>query len=140
MITIPTLAGLAASWAARWALARTAAGRFINRNLAVAAAVAAAVALVLVGLWWLRHDAASDAEALATSRFKIEQGKLRNRALIAQRLQDNRAAAAAAQARAAAEIERDYARMRVLELEQQLKALGDDPVIYPRDLVRAMRR
>lgn len=136
MIAIPTLAGLAA----RWALARTAAGRFINANLAVAAAVAAAVVLVLVGLWWLRHDAASDAEAKATSRFRIEQGQLRNKALIEQRLKDNRAAAAAAAARAAAEIERDYARMRVLELEAALARQADDPVIYPQDLVRAMRK
>ncbi len=136
MIALPTLAGLAA----RWALARTAAGRFMNRNLAVATVVAAAVVVVLVGLWWLRHDAASDATARATSRFKIEAGKLRNKALLEQRLKDNRAAAAAAAARAAAEIERDYARLRVLELERQLQALGDDPVIYPQALVRAMRK
>lgn len=136
MIAIPTLAGLAA----RWALARTAVGRFFNANLAVAAIVAAAVVAVLVGLWWLRHDAASDAEAKATSRFRIEQGQLRNKALLEQRLKDNRAAVAAAQARAAAEIERDYARMRVLELEAALARQSDDPVIYPQDLVRAMRK
>lgn len=136
MIALPTLAGLAA----RWALARTAVGRFINRNLAVAAAVAAAVVLVLVGLWWLRHDAASDAEARATSRFKIEAGKLNWRATYKQLMADRRAMAAADKARAEATMERDYTRMRVIELERQLQALGDDPVIYPHDLVRAMRK
>lgn len=120
--------------------ATAAAGRYVNGNLVLAIAVTAAIVAVPLGIWWLRHDAASDAAAAATSHFKIEQGKATWRATFKQLMADRRTMAAADKARATAFLERDYARMRVLELEQQLHALGDDPVIYPRDLVRTMRK
>ena len=54
-------------------------------------------------------------------------------------LRDRRAAAAAAAERAAIEAERDAAKARVFALEAYLARLGDDPIIYPRDLARVMR-
>ena len=128
-----------AAIAARWVTARAAAGRFLNGNLGVAAIVVTVVLAILAGLWWLRHDAASDARSSADSGWRITLGLARNKLLLDQMMRDRRASAAAAAERAAIEKERDAAKARVFALEAHLATIGDDPVIYPRDLARVLR-
>lgn len=144
MIAIPTLATLAV----RWAAFRAGAGRFLNGNAGIALSVAVVVFGILVGLWWLRYDAASSATAARDATWKADLATQRAKDLEVQRVRDAAAERKAAEARAALERERDDAARLAADLEQKLAAIerggngamAGDPVIFPRDLVRSLRK
>lgn len=143
MFSIMSLAALAA----RWTAFRAGAGRFLNGNAGIAVAVAIVVIGILVGLWWLRYDAASSATAARDATWRADIAAQRARDLEAQRARDLVAEKKAAAERAALERQRDEAAARAAELESNLAKLAQgvdaaagDPVIFPRDLVRSLRK
>jgi hypothetical protein len=129
-----------------WLFKSFGAGSILKRfqaSLLPAALIAGAVVLLLMSVTWLRHDAASTASRLRDAAWKdklagaqiddLKQARDRDRA--------SEAAAASERARLEAELIATSNANRMMEAElARLRAAGDDPVIYPRTLVRAMRR
>lgn len=142
-----TTLSIAALWA-RWSSIRAGAGRFLNGNAGVALGLAVVVTGLLVGLWWLRHDAAVSATAARDATWTGKLAEQRAADLVAQRDRDRRAEEKAAAERARLEAERDAAVGNAAELERKLAAaergaggaVPGDPVILPRDLVRSLRK
>lgn len=137
-----------AALAAKWAAFRSGAGRFLNGNAGIALSVAVVVIGILVGLWWLRYDAASSATAARDATWEAGLAKQRARDIEAQRARDAAAERKAAEVRATLERERDDAARLAADLEQKLATIErgadgsatGDPVIFPRDLVRSLRK
>lgn len=136
------IAALLAQWGSLRRVVGTAIGRFVNPNTLAALAIAGAIVAVIVGLWWLRLDAAGDATATRDAAWREAIAAERADTLTAQRARDLAAARAAAAERARWEAARDGAIARAAALERELARLegeGGDPVVLPRSLVRRLR-
>lgn len=134
-------------WLAKGAGLRAGLGRFWNGSSAKAVAIAVTALAVLIGgalFWWAaREGAASARDALWRAKVAVASIKARDLEIVRQRRVDQ----AAERERAAVE-DRDAMRERVADLEQTLTALeraadacgGRDPVVFPPDLVRSLKR
>lgn len=142
-----TLAWWTAKWAALKALGISGLGAMIwgrarqivggELGAAVVIAVAAVVGMILiwVGVGSITHQAVSARDAIWRARGAEAVLKAQRE----QRAADERARRAAERERAThAQLEEAVA--RASELERALAALKDDPVIFPRDLVKELNR
>jgi len=138
------LTGLTLAALAKWAALRVGVGRFLNGNAGIAVAIAVVVIAVIGGLWWLRYDAASNAVAGRDATWRATIADERAKQLIDQRHRDLLAEERAADERRRIEAERDAATETAVELERKLTTLeqqdNGDPVVFPRDLVRSLRK
>ena len=102
---------------------------------AQAIAGAVVVALVVGGVWWLRHDARMDERALWETRMAhariAEQAKAASR----QRASED----IAAKRRAELELERDQAQAVAADLQSKLSTRGR-VIVYPKDIVKALNK
>lgn len=147
LILSAALAAVGRAWSQWWPWARTRTAQIAKGHAGVAIAIVAGVVAILLFVGWLRGDAASTAIAARDSTWREK--------LAAERLaQSNqhyeaarRAAEAAAKERRDLEADRDQAIARAADLELQLQAARQaakpgadpDPVIYPRNVARALR-
>lgn len=133
----------AAWWAARGAGVRAAVARFRSGS-ASQAAIAAVAVLVLAGVLALSWDGVKTAvNAARDSEWAASLARARLAAERREAGRDRAAEAAANAERARFEQERDAERARAAALAVELERLqsgSGDPVIYPRALVRRMRR
>lgn len=141
------LAAAGRLWSQWWPWASTRAAQIARGHAGLALGLAAAVVVVLLLAGWLRGDAAATAIAARDSTWKERLAQTRA-ADAARHFEDaRRAAEAAAQERRDLEALRDREAERAAEIERQLEATrratppGDDPdpVIYPRNVARALR-
>lgn len=119
-------------------------GRWANPDTWKAILAAVAVILVMGGLLYWHGDTKKQATAAATAKCDAEK--------LAEKLAQSTAAAnaaiasakaateAAETARLKADGERDQAIARALDLENTLSALKDNPIAWPRDVARELRK
>jgi hypothetical protein len=142
-----TALSIAAMWAKATA-ARKAVGRFLNGNAGLALVTVLGIVAVMVFLVWLRSDAAETAVAGRDATWKQKLAEQVSAATVLELAAERRGRAAAAEAVARAEEERDAAKARAIELERRIgeaggrKVSGCDPQteLIPLSVVQAMRK
>ncbi len=118
--------------------------RWVNPDTWKAILWAGAVIIVAGGLLYWHGDMKRQAAAVATAQCDAKY--------LAQRIAESTAAAQAAAdtaravanaadlARLKADGERDQAIARAIDLENTLAALKDNPIVWPRDIARELRK
>lgn len=145
--------GSAGAWLASLLLARlpTRLVQWLKGGLGISLAIAGAVALAVVLVVIARNDVEARAIAMRDATWRDELARASRKALEEQRAKDKAAADAAARARKAIEDQRDQVLTRNIELEQLLakykgqaeaksQPVDDNPVIFPREIVRSLRK
>lgn len=134
MIVAPFLAELAA----RWAIARVSAGRFLNGHLLTAIGIVAAFLGLIILVLWLRYDAV----ALNDATWKLKHARAWAAALQQQSRRDAAAEAAANEVRrleaALAEEKRRADQLETVLGDMEAHA-GQQP-FWPRNVVRELRK
>lgn len=136
------------AWIGSWF---TGLGRWLQPDTWIAFGYAAAVIAVMSGILLFRHDIRSDKETAVTQAKTLATAQCDQKWVAEQIAQStaaaNRAAAqseatanAAENARADAEGERDAALARAADLAATLAATKDNPVVWPRDIARSLRK
>ena len=96
---------------------------------------AVVVALVVGGVWWLRHDARTDERALMNLEMANARADDSAKALARQRASEE----IAAKRHAELELERDQATAVAAELHTKLSTRGR-VIVYPKDIVKALNK